>query len=332
MVRAETTLARPETLRICLWTSQDTPSNTDLLLIKRIVRELLAKCSIPLDTLGLDQTLYDESKETMASEFHLPSSVYPWFEKYLSAGVLIATTAYSHLAPRTRVHVAIYSACVTALDDIFRQDPENMGGFSERFAKGLPQDNPMLEVLAKVIQETFQYYGRVQSALIVTSTLDFVTSLSVELEIPRVKNATEFSSFASYCRTISGISVAYGMFIFPADVPLSTYVSCVPLMSTYINCINDVLSFYKEELNMEDDNLASMLAKGSSITKYDAIQRLADDAADADKRVLKALADYPPALDSWQSFRKGYVYFHTSSPRYKLHEVFGSDRVASNIA
>ncbi|KAJ8090288.1 hypothetical protein PM082_018884 [Marasmius tenuissimus] len=268
----------------------------------------------------------------MASEFHLPSSVYPWFEKYLSASVLIVTTAYLHLPVRTRVHVATYSACVTALDDIFSQDPENMGEFSERFTKGLPQDNPMLEVLTKLIRQTSKYYGRVQTALIVTSTVDFVTSLSIELEIPRVKNATEFSSFASYCRTMSGISVAYGMFVFPASIPLSTYVSCVPLMSTYINCMNDVLSFYKEELSMEEDNFASMLAKGSSITKYAAIQRLADDVADADERILKVLADHPRALDSWQSFRKGYVYFHTSSPRYKLHEVFGSDHVDSNIA
>ncbi|KAJ8090302.1 hypothetical protein PM082_018898 [Marasmius tenuissimus] len=267
----------------------------------------------------------------MASEFHLPSSVYPWFEKYLSVGVVIASTSYSHLPIRVRAHIATYTGCATALDDVFRKDPENMGEFNERFIKGLPQNNPILEVFAQIIRQTSKYYGRVQTALTITSTLDFMTSLSIDLEIPRVKNVAELSSFAAYCRTMSGVSVAYGMFIFPTSIPLSTYVSCVPLMSTYINCMNDVLSFYKEELNMEEDNFASMLAKGSSITKYDAIQRLADDVADADARVLKVLADHPPALDSWRSFRKGYVYFHTSSPRYKLHEVFGTDHVDSDI-
>ncbi|KAK1220813.1 hypothetical protein PQX77_016384 [Marasmius sp. AFHP31] len=309
----------------------NTSPNANLLLIKRIARELLRKCSIPVDALAFDQTLYDESKEIMASEFHLPSSVYPWFEKYLSVGVVIASTSYSHLPVRVQVHIATYTGSATALDDVFRNDPENMGEFNEQFIKGLPQNNPILEAFAQIIRQTSKYYGRVQTALIITSTLDFMTSLSIDLEIPRVKNVTEFSSFAAYCRTMSGVSVAYGMFIFPASIPLSTYVSCVPLMSTYINCMNDVLSFYKEELNMEDDNFASMLAKGSSITKYDAIQRLADDVADADKRILKVLADYPPALESWQSFRKGYVHFHTSSPRYKLHEVFGSDYVDSDI-
>ncbi|KAK1218635.1 hypothetical protein PQX77_018676 [Marasmius sp. AFHP31] len=165
-----------------------------------------------------------------------------------------------------------------------------MGEFNERFIKGLPQNNPIVEVFAQIIQQTSKYYGRVQTALTITSTLDFMTSLPIELEIPRVKNVTEFSSFATYCRTISGISVAYGMFIFPADIPLSTYMSCVPLMSTYINGMNDVLSFYKEELSMEEDNFASMFAKGSSITKYDTIQRLADDVADADERILRVLA------------------------------------------
>ncbi|KAL0562702.1 hypothetical protein V5O48_019379 [Marasmius crinis-equi] len=96
-------------------------------------------------------------------------------------------------------------------------------------------------------------------------------------------------------------------------------------MTTYINGMNDVLSFYKEELNAEEDNFASMLAKGASITKYDAVQRLANDVADADGRILKAMEEHQAAMDSWKTFRSGYVSFHTSCPRYKLDEVFGRD-------
>ncbi|KAJ8090460.1 hypothetical protein PM082_019058 [Marasmius tenuissimus] len=308
-----------------------TSLNPNLPLIKRIARELLRRCSIPVDTVAFDQALYDDSKEIMASEFQLPSSVYPWFKEYLSVGVVLASTSYSHLPVRIRVHIATYTGCVATLDDMFRKDPETMREFNERFIGGFPQDNPILEVLAKIVRETSKYYSRVQTALIITSTLDYITSLTIDQEIPRMKNNAEFSSFAAYCRTISGIPTAYALFVFPAGIPLSTYVACVPLIGIYINYMNDVLSFYKEELRMEEDNLASMLAKGSSITKYDAIQRLADEVADVDTRVTKVLADHPSALDIWQSFRKGYVYFHTSSVRYKLHEVFEADYLNSDI-
>ncbi|KAL0577773.1 hypothetical protein V5O48_004200 [Marasmius crinis-equi] len=298
-------------------------STADLALIKRIANNLLERCAIPYAVIPFDQELYDISKEVLSSDFLLPSSVYPWFSKYLSVGVIIATTSYSHIPYRARVHVATYTGCATALDDVFKTNPEHMGGFNERFIKGLPQDDPILEAFAKILLETSKYYGRTQSALIVTSTLDFVTSLSIDLEIPRVTDVSEFSSFAAYCRSLSGVSVAYAMFIFTEDVPLATYLPCLTHMSTYINSMNDVLSFYKEELDAEEDNFASMLAKGASITRYEAVQRLADDVADADERILKALEEHQPALDGWKSFRSGYVYFHTSCPRYKLDEVFG---------
>ncbi|KAL0577772.1 hypothetical protein V5O48_004199, partial [Marasmius crinis-equi] len=161
-------------------------SQVDLPLIKRIANNLLGRCAIPFDVLPLDRELYDVCKKVLSSDFLLPSSVYPWFDKYLVVGVIVASTAYSHLPYRTQVFVVNYSACVTALDDVFQTDPEHMGGFSERFIRGLPQGDPIQEVLAKLMLEISKHYGRTQSSLILGSTLDFVTSLSIDLEIPRM--------------------------------------------------------------------------------------------------------------------------------------------------
>ncbi|KAL0568085.1 hypothetical protein V5O48_013910 [Marasmius crinis-equi] len=325
-----------------------TSSKVNLLQFKRITNALLERCAIPASVLPLDRELYDACKEIASSEFLLPSTVYPWFEKYLSVGVMLASIGYPHLPYRARVHVAIYTACLNALDDVFQTDPEHLGGFHERFTKGLPQGDPIQDFLVKILQDTPKYYGRLQTALIITSTLDFVTSLSVELEIREMKDVSEFNtSFAAYCRDLSGIGVAYAMFIFTEDVPFATYVPCMTHMKTYLNCIkyeslvitwfrstdddvdaySDVLSFYKEELNGEEDNYASILAKGASITKYDAVQRLANDVAEADEKILKALYGHQAAIDSWKSVRAGFVTFHFSCPRYNLEEVFGEHYV-----
>ncbi|KAL0568086.1 hypothetical protein V5O48_013911 [Marasmius crinis-equi] len=263
----------------------------------------------------------------MSSDFRLPSSMYPWFEKYLSVGAIMGSIGFSHLPYRARVHVATYTACVAVLDDVFQTDPERMGGFHERFIQGLPQGHPILEVFVKILLETPKYYGRIQSALIITSSLDYVTSLSVDLEIPKMTDVSEFSSFAAYCRDLSGIGIAYAMFIFTEDIPFATYGPCVTHMKTYLNCMNDVLSFYKEELNGEEDNYASILAKGASITKYDAVQRLANDVAEADERIMKALYSHQAAIDSWKSVRAGFVTFHFSCPRYNLDEVFDENHM-----
>ncbi|KAL0565739.1 hypothetical protein V5O48_016282 [Marasmius crinis-equi] len=298
-------------------------SKADLPLIGRIINSLLDKCAIPFDVLPFDQELYNTCKEILSSDFLLPPSVYPLFEKPLSVGVSSASTSYSHLPYRTQVYIAAYTGCATMLEDIFQTDPERMAGFNERFVEGLPQNHPILELFAKLLLATPKYYGRIQSNLIITSTLNFVTSLSIDLEIPRITEVSEFASFASYCRSMSGSSIAFATFIFTEDVPLATYVTCLTHMGTYINGMNDVLSFYKEELNAEEDNYASILAKGTSTTKYDVIQRLADDVAEADERILKALNGHQLAMDGWKSFRSGCVYFHTSCPRYKLNDIFG---------
>ncbi|KAF9261171.1 terpenoid synthase [Marasmius fiardii PR-910] len=296
--------------------------------IKRMVYELFEKCQITLDKLPFDQDLYDECKEYMASRLHFPSSLYPWFGKYLNVGVVIAFTSYSHLPKCNRMHIAIYTAFATALDDIFVENYEHMEGFNERFVKGISQDDPILDGLAQTLFDTSGYHDRVQSNLIVSSTLDFVTSLRIDMDIPEMTSLSS-SSFADFCRKMSGISTAYGMFIYPREIKLKVYVQCLPHMATYINCMNDVLSFYKEEVAGEEENFASMLAKESSISKYEAIQRIADDVAEADKNILRGLADNQLALDSWQSFKRGYVRFHTSCPRYKLDELFDIPSVTS---
>ncbi|KAF9265366.1 terpenoid synthase [Marasmius fiardii PR-910] len=289
-------------------------------LIKSMVRELLEKCKIPLDQLPFDQDLYDVCKEYMASHLNFPSSYYPWFGKYLNVGVVIAFTSYSHLPKCNRMHVAVYTAFATALDDIFAENYGHMEGFNERFVKGIPQDDPILDGLAQTLLDTSTYHGRVQSNLIISSTLDFVTSLRIDMDVAKMTTLSS-SSFADFCRKMSGISTAYGMFIFPREIELTAYVQCFPHMATYINCMNDVLSFYKEEVAGEEENFASMLAKESSVSKYEAIQRIADDVAAADKSILMGLANNQLALDSWQSFKRGYVRFHTSCTRYKLDEL-----------
>ncbi|KAG7087169.1 hypothetical protein E1B28_013149 [Marasmius oreades] len=280
--------------------------------IKCTVQEVLQKCNLPFDRLPFDENFYNRCKEMLDSKYHLPSSIGP----YLYVGASIASTAYSHLPEDNRVHVAIYTTLVSALDD---NSHKRMEGFNHRFVKGLPQDDPILDALAKHLLDAHEYYGQIQCNLIVTSTLDFVTSLMMDIDMTNVACSP---SFAAYCRSISGVQVAYTMFMFPKSIEFTSYIHCLPHISIYINYLNDVLSFYKEELRGEEENFASMLAKESLITKQEAIQRLADDVVEAERNISKGLAGNQSALDIWQSFKVGFVRFHTSCHRYKLQELF----------
>lgn len=84
---------------------------------------------------------------------------------------------------------------------------------------------------------------------------------------------------------------------------------------------SDVLSFYKEEIAGETVNYISNSAKGRGIPKMTAFQELVDDVVRADTRVCKILEADKEAHDAWQSFKAGYVWFHTSFDRYRLTEL-----------
>ncbi|KAG7088715.1 hypothetical protein E1B28_012683 [Marasmius oreades] len=173
-----------------------------------------------------------------------------------------------------------------------------MEGFNERLVMGVSQDDPILDVLAKTLLDTPKLFGRIQSNLIITATMDFITSLMMDMKIHKMAVNLGLTPFATYGRNMSGISTSYAMFVFPTEVDVEAYIQYLPQIRVFIDCMDEVLSFYKEETAGEE-NFASMLAMESSITKYEAIQRLADDVAGADKGVLRGLAGDQLALDNW---------------------------------
>ncbi|KAF9254922.1 terpenoid synthase, partial [Marasmius fiardii PR-910] len=289
---------------------------------RHVVNDLLERCNIPLDKVPYDQDFHDECKEILESEFHVPMSLYPFLETYISVGVYTAITCCTHLPKANQIHVAIFTALVATMDDIFYDHHTEMEGFNERIVQGLTQNHPILDALVKNIQDTFKLYNRIQSSLFVTSNMDFVNSLMLDMEIRKVTNFNQSAGFATYKRGISGVQVGYAMLIFPKDIDVGVYIQYLPQMSIYINYMNDVLSYYKEELKGEEENLVTLLAKESGITNYEAFQRVADDVAEADRIILEGLASNQRALNCWKSYRAGYVRFHISSPRYKLDELF----------
>lgn len=86
---------------------------------------------------------------------------------------------------------------------------------------------------------------------------------------------------------------------------------------------SDLLSFYKEELEGENNNFISISAKGTgNTTKIDALKALADETVECYKRGSRLLQPVPAAWGAYRAFCVGYVEFHVLSVRYRLDELF----------
>ncbi|KIJ58814.1 hypothetical protein HYDPIDRAFT_33777 [Hydnomerulius pinastri MD-312] len=103
---------------------------------------------------------------------------------------------------------------------------------------------------------------------------------------------------------MSGASEAYGLLAFPLDVPMDAYIQPLPDLATFINNTNDVLSFYKEELNGESVNRISLLAACRPCSKGEVLLQLADVAVETHDNVLHILE----------------LHARATAPRYKLDD------------
>ena len=88
---------------------------------------------------------------------------------------------------------------------------------------------------------------------------------------------------------------------------------------------SDIFSFYKEELANESVNCISNIALCNGWTKLQTLKNIADESVEAQHEVLAVLSQDRNALEAYKNFYKGYVYFHTSSPRYKISHLWSLD-------
>ena len=80
------------------------------------------------------------------------------------------------------MYIALYTAFVSWIDDTYTQDIIGVDSFNERFVTGRKQANEGLDGLDRLLRETNLYYQGIQANVILTATLNFVTSIIMDFE------------------------------------------------------------------------------------------------------------------------------------------------------
>ncbi|KAF9456360.1 isoprenoid synthase domain-containing protein [Collybia nuda] len=289
--------------------------------IRDIVGGFLERCAIPYPMIPYDLDFFRLSCEE-ASRRGYPLEGKNSLKPFIPGGVAIATTAYAHVKDLpTRIVICLFTACAIYADDMFHNNAAIVDEFNERFIQNKTQADVILEAFAELIREMAVHFKRVVANIIVTSTLNGVTALLLEYETQGMKLSPAAHNYATFSRCMSGASEAYGLFAFPAQLPAAGYIQALPDLVIYINNVNDLLSFYKEELDGETVNRISLLAACHQISKIEALGRLADEAVEAHQRILRILSSDAEARTAYLMFCQGFVGFHTSFKRYKLDEL-----------
>ncbi|KAJ8515776.1 hypothetical protein ONZ45_g6826 [Pleurotus djamor] len=298
--------------------------------IAPIITTLLERCSVvprtvPVDDEFLQQCLDDAAAHGCPMDDSTPG--HPSFKPWNVSGATIAFISYGHLeCLSTKKYIALYTSLAVYIEDVYKDDPSLINGFNQDFIMNRPQKTSVLQAFDICIRESSAYFSPLQANLIVSSTLNFMVSISVEHMIESIQISPSADKFPEFVRGLSGIAFSYAIFIFPRAVPMDAFMQAIPSMSHYINHTNDVLSFYKEEIAGEASNYISILANNQKISKVKALDGLARSIAVSYSVAVDILSGCPQALEAWEAFATGYVNYHVSYARYRLGDLMEFDR------
>ncbi|KAH9940449.1 uncharacterized protein BXZ73DRAFT_75543 [Epithele typhae] len=241
----------------------------------------------------------------------------------------IAEASYLLLPPPHRRFVALYTACTAHVDDrTGRQDGAAITAaqrFGIRFARGEPQGLPALDVLARLLKDTYDLFPALGANTIISNTVDGMTAMYVEASTVGVAVVPGASKWPDYFRIKTGLCAAYTHFCFLKEFEQKpgAYVQMVPL------------SFYKEELAHESTNYICLRAVAEHATSLDILRKVVEETLD-NMRLIDATFSNDERLQFvWESLKQvraatflsdvlsviGYISFHFATQRYRLEEV-----------
>ncbi|UKZ57093.1 hypothetical protein TrVGV298_010945 [Trichoderma virens] len=217
-------------------------------------------------------------------------------------------------------------------EDILEHKPEVLRRLQLNIATGQPCGDPVLDWYARELTpRLWQHFDPLVANMIVIACYDFINGIGIESLTKDVELHPEAPNFPDWLRFKTGLSPMYSLLALArtSDRKLPTggfekFVQVIPDVIVFTNIVNDVISFYKELLAGETGNYIDMRAQNDKVSVLIALRNVADEGIRVRERVLAALADEPEYRANFEVYAKGITRFHTSSPRYRMMELFGS--------
>ncbi|KAF8882731.1 hypothetical protein BD779DRAFT_1444601 [Infundibulicybe gibba] len=221
---------------------------------------------------------------------------------------------YPHQKEDTQYWICLYTTCQIYLDDLAMHGQFTVKEFgSITLMESSTQDHPVVRNLTTLLHAAGKHFGQLAANLIVSDAFRFVSSLILENQAHDSQVHQDAVSFPGFLRSLTGIAMSYVIFAFP-HIPVQEYVQVLPEMTHYVESTNDLFSFYKEEVDGEENTYISLLSRIQGCDKIEAMKRLAKLTVDEFRRVKDVLA--PEVYDiAYKHLVLGYIIYHETSPK-----------------
>ncbi|KAG6907385.1 hypothetical protein DXG01_009076 [Tephrocybe rancida] len=225
---------------------------------------------------------------------------------YLAASLI--ELAFKDCTFEEKTNMALYNWFILYTDDASTKNVVPFVEFQQRFLLGKEQLDPVLDAFAAVLYRMCGQLPAMFGNLFLSATFDFITATCAEPEIEALPVLRSAKRFPTFLRDRTGLGVPYSLMVYPKSRPVD-FVTCfraLPDMNFWIAAINDILSFYKEELAGETVNYIYNRAKVEDNTPLEVLLTVRDELLEASDNITNALSSSAPeALAAWKDFESG---------------------------
>ncbi|KAF8066773.1 isoprenoid synthase domain-containing protein [Lyophyllum atratum] len=244
------------------------------------------------------------------------------FLKCADVGTAAAELFYPAHEFDLKIVIAICTAGMKWMDNVADDILEPLTAFQGRFHARKPQLHPVLDCYAHFMLRLYDHYEPYVADAMVMSSVTFIAGSCLEVRSlsKGIPQSTDAKLWPYYVRNLSGISGFYAYACFPKkDHPdVVDYVQAIPEILVFTNFLNDVLSFYKEEMDGEQHNYCQMMGRVTGEAPIKILQDVSDETVAVAKRAALILKNAPAARRAFKEYEQGYIRFHLDVAHYRL--------------
>lgn len=248
-------------------------------------------------------------------------------EPCINTATKITSCTYPFASPEVQEAIALYATYVISIDDMTGEILSHLENYSTQLVLGQTQRHELLGGFTKFLGDQQRLFGKFGGDMIVKGSMEFIASAVVERRQDGIHLSRHGSDYLVYFRAKTGVAEPFAFFCFPENInpegeDLEKYIAAIPSIMLFLGYVNDLLSFYKEELNEEDSpRFIQSHAKVHGTTLLQSLFQLRIETVDEVRKIRSILSDDAILTERIDQFIHGYIFYHLCSGRYRLDEL-----------
>ncbi|CRG90153.1 hypothetical protein PISL3812_07195 [Talaromyces islandicus] len=249
-------------------------------------------------------------------------------EQCIDTATKISSCTYPFVSREVQEAITLYATYVISIDDITGEILPDLENYSTQLVLGQTQRHELLRGFTKLLGDQQRLFGKFGGDMIVKGSMEFIASAVVEQRQDASHLTRDGTDYLVYFRAKTGVAEPFAFFCFPENInpegrDLARYIAAIPSIMLFLGYVNDLLSFYKEELKEEDcpGFIQSHAKVHSTTTSLQSLLQLRIETVDEVRKIRSILSDDAILTERIDRFIHGYIFYHLCSGRYRLEEL-----------